>query len=97
MLADEYPEMDFLGPRVARRHAGAASTSTSRTSTPLAQRAVAAGAQAPAPGRRTSSTATARGTLEDPFGHMWHVATHIEDVTPKEMKKRAEKSMQAMS
>ena len=24
----------------------------------------------------------------DPFGHMWSVATHIEDVSPEEMKKR---------
>ncbi len=28
------------------------------------------------------------GTLTDPFGHMWHVATHKEDVTPEEMQKR---------
>jgi len=28
------------------------------------------------------------GTFEDPFGHRWHVATHIEDVSPKEMEKR---------
>src|SRR5262252_4945824 len=30
------------------------------------------------------------GTIEDPFGHQWHVGTHIEDVTPEEMKRRAE-------
>lgn len=29
------------------------------------------------------------GTIEDPFGHRWHVSTHIEDVTPAQMKKRA--------
>ncbi len=29
------------------------------------------------------------GSLEDPFGHVWHVATHIEDVPMKELKKRA--------
>jgi PhnB protein len=29
------------------------------------------------------------GTLDDPFGHVWHVATHTENVTPEEMKKRA--------
>jgi PhnB protein len=29
------------------------------------------------------------GVLEDPFGHSWSFATHIEDVTPEEMKKRA--------
>jgi PhnB protein len=28
------------------------------------------------------------GTLIDPFGHMWSVATHVEDVSPEEMKKR---------
>lgn len=28
------------------------------------------------------------GTLKDPFGHLWHVATHKEDVTPEEMDKR---------
>jgi len=27
-------------------------------------------------------------SLLDPFGHMWSVATHIEDVSPEEMKKR---------
>ena len=30
------------------------------------------------------------GTLEDPFGHTWYVATHIEDVSPEEMKRRME-------
>ena len=28
------------------------------------------------------------GGIEDPFGHQWYVGTHIEDVTPEEMKKR---------
>ena len=28
------------------------------------------------------------GTLKDPFGHVWHVATHKEDVSPDEMEKR---------
>jgi PhnB protein len=27
--------------------------------------------------------------IEDPFGHLWYLATHIEDVTPEEMKRRA--------
>ena len=30
------------------------------------------------------------GTLEDPFGHVWTIATHKEDVPPEEMKKRSE-------
>lgn len=29
------------------------------------------------------------GGLQDPFGHQWYVATHIEDVTPAKIKKRA--------
>jgi PhnB protein len=28
------------------------------------------------------------GTLKDPFGHIWTVATHKEDVTPEEMENR---------
>jgi PhnB protein len=30
------------------------------------------------------------GGVEDPFGHQWHVATHVEDVSPEEMKRRME-------
>jgi PhnB protein len=29
------------------------------------------------------------GALEDPFGHIWFIATHKEDLTPDEIKKRA--------
>ena len=29
------------------------------------------------------------GMIKDPFGHMWHVSTHIEDVSPAKIKKRA--------
>ncbi|MDD3444059.1 MAG: VOC family protein [Zavarzinia sp.] len=28
-------------------------------------------------------------TLVDPFGHFWHVATHVEDVPPDELERRA--------
>ena len=28
------------------------------------------------------------GTLTDPFGHVWTVATHVEDLTPEEIQKR---------
>jgi PhnB protein len=33
------------------------------------------------------------GSFEDPFGHHWHVASHIEDVSPEEMEKRAAAAM----
>ncbi|MCH8219573.1 MAG: VOC family protein [Planctomycetes bacterium] len=29
------------------------------------------------------------GTIADPFGHKWTTATHIEDVSPEELEKRA--------
>ena len=35
------------------------------------------------------------GFLQDPFGHLWGVATHVEDVSPEEMKERAKKAMPA--
>jgi PhnB protein len=29
------------------------------------------------------------GSFEDPFGHVWHVSTHKEDLTPEEIGRRA--------
>ena len=37
------------------------------------------------------------GQVTDPFGHVWQIATHVEDVPPEEMAKRAETAMAAMS
>lgn len=33
------------------------------------------------------------GTLKDPFGHIWMVATHVEDVPPEEIGRRMKKMM----
>jgi PhnB protein len=30
------------------------------------------------------------GTIEDPYGHNWTISTHVEDVSPEEMKKRVD-------
>ncbi len=35
------------------------------------------------------------GFIQDPFGHLWGIATHKEDVSPQEMKERMKKMMQA--
>jgi len=35
------------------------------------------------------------GFFQDPFGHLWSVATHVEDVSPKEMEERMKKVMPA--
>jgi PhnB protein len=58
----------------------------------LTNQAVAAGATIQRPiknefyGDRTSG-------VTDPFGHSWYIHTHIEDVSPAEMDKRAKEAM----
>jgi PhnB protein len=37
------------------------------------------------------------GSIRDPFGHIWSIATHVEDVPPEEMAERAKAAMAAMS
>jgi PhnB protein len=37
------------------------------------------------------------GSITDPFGHSWSVATHVEDVPPEEMAERAKAAMAAMA
>jgi PhnB protein len=37
------------------------------------------------------------GSVKDPFGHSWSVATHVEDVPPEEMAERAKQAMASMS
>src|SRR5438034_3922600 len=37
------------------------------------------------------------GTVSDPFGHSWSIATHVEDLTPEEIAERAKQAMAAMT
>jgi PhnB protein len=37
------------------------------------------------------------GTVSDPYGHVWSIATHIEDLTPEEIAERGKAAMAAMS
>src|SRR5919201_6075249 len=37
------------------------------------------------------------GTVTDPFGHVWTIATHIEDLTPEEIEERGKAAMAAMT
>jgi PhnB protein len=93
MLADENPEMDIRGP------AAFGGTPVSlhvyvEDADAVFDRAVEAGAKSLRPvedrfyGDRS-------GQFEDPFGHRWDVSTHVEDVPPEEMSKRAEAAMAA--
>jgi PhnB protein len=37
------------------------------------------------------------GSITDPFGHSWAIATHVEDLTPEQMAERAKEAMAAIS
>jgi PhnB protein len=37
------------------------------------------------------------GSIRDPFGHVWHIATHKEDLSMAELRKRGEQAMKEMS
>jgi len=55
----------------------------------LAQQAIAAGAKVVQP-VQDQFYGDRAGTVEDPFGHVWTISTHKEDVPPDEMKRRME-------
>ena len=88
MLADEFPDMGFRSPQ-------------SLGGTPVGlmlyvedvdarfSRAVAAGAKVVRP-VKDQFYGDRSGTLTDPFGHSWTLATHIEDLTMAEVQKRSE-------
>jgi PhnB protein len=86
MLADEFPEMNFLSPQSIGGtpvHILIYVTDVDQ----LVEQAVAAGAKLVRPVADQFS-GNRLGALEDPFGHSWSFATHIEDVSPEEMHKR---------
>jgi PhnB protein len=92
MLADEVPEMGIKGPQSL----GGAGVSMAVYVTDVDARfnqAVAAGATVTRP-LKDQFYGDRSGTLTDPFGHIWTIATHKEDVPMQEMKKRMEKEMQ---
>jgi PhnB protein len=55
-------------------------------------RAIAAGAKADMPVSK-QFWGDRHGVFTDPFGHRWGVATHVEDVTPEELERRAKEWM----
>jgi len=87
MLADEYPDMGARSPRAL----GGSPVSILlyvEDVDAFVNRAVAAGCKLVRP-VEDKFYGDRSGTIEDPFGHTWHVSTHIEDVPPEEMDKRA--------
>jgi PhnB protein len=87
MLADEFPEMGFKSPQA---YGGSPVTIHLYVEDvdAVARQAVGAGAtlQRPVEDQFYGDRA---GQLVDPFGHVWHVSTHKEDVPPEELRRRA--------
>lgn len=95
MLADEYPDMGYKGPQALGGSPVSLMIYLEDVDT-VFNRAVEAGAtvkeavQDKFYGDRT-------GGITDPFGHIWHIATHKEDVSPEEMERRAKAASKAAS
>jgi PhnB protein len=94
MLADESPEMGHRSPGSL----GGSPVSLVlyvENADEVVQRAVGAGAKVTRP-VKDEFYGDRAGTLTDPFGHIWHVMTHVEDVSPEEMEKRASEMAKAV-
>jgi PhnB protein len=91
MLADEFPEMEARGPKAV----GGTPVSLHvyvEDADGVFDRAIQAGARA-LQAVEDKFYGDRSGQFEDPFGHHWSVATHVEDVPPDEMAARAAAAM----
>ena len=91
MLADEYPDMGFRSPQ-ALGGAGVSLLLYVEDVDARFQQALAAGAREMRP-VKDQFYGDRSGTLTDPFGHVWTIATHKEDLSPEELQKRAAAAM----
>jgi len=95
MLADEFPDMGALGP-----NSRGGPTASFMIYVPDADaaydKAVKAGAKADRP-LKNEFWGDRIGTVVDPFGHKWSLATHIEDVAPDEISQRMEEWSKSQS
>jgi len=91
MLADEFPGMNYRSPHSLGGSPVSVMVYVEDVDA-LAQRAEKVGAKIQRAvadqfyGDRTC-------TLEDPFGHVWHFATHKEDLSPEEVRERMASAM----
>ena len=87
MLADEFPDMNFRGPQAlggSPVHLHLYVEDVDR----VVKSAVDAGAKEVRP-VQDQFYGDRLGTVADPFGHVWHVSTHKEDLPMEELKRRA--------
>ena len=87
MLADEHAEMNFRSPHTIGGTPVNIVVYVNDVDA-LVKQAEAAGAKILRP-PENQFYGDRMATLEDPFGHSWSFATHIEDISPEEMQKRA--------
>lgn len=95
MLADEMPEMKNFGPQSLGGTPVSILIYVKNVDEQFAA-AVKAGATVTRP-VKDQFYGDRSGTLTDPFGHVWTIATHIEDVPPDELMRRMEAMMKSMA
>jgi PhnB protein len=88
MLADEFPEMNYVGPQALGGTPVSLAVYVDDVDARF-QQAVAAGARVLRP-VADQFYGDRAGTLADPFGHVWTLSTHTEDVSHEEIKRRFE-------
>jgi PhnB protein len=86
MLADEFPEMGFVSPLTLGGSPMGIMIYVPDVDTVFKQAIDAGGTEKKA--LQDQFYGDRSGTLTDPFGHVWTVATHKEDVAPEEIEKR---------
>jgi len=92
MISDEFPEMGCVAPSGKTRSNAFFLYVTDVDAT--FKKAIAAGAKSTMP-VADQFWGDRMGQIEDPFGHRWSIGTHIEDVTPEQMKERMDKQFAA--
>jgi PhnB protein len=91
MLADEFPDMGAVSPKTVGGTPVTLGIYVEDVDKTF-DAAVQAGAKALRP-VENQFYGDRSGQIEDPFGHRWSISTHIEDVPPDEMAKRAQEAM----
>ena len=86
MLADEFPEMNHLGPNSRGGPTSSIVLYVEDVDSSF-KKALDAGAKEQRP-VENQFWGDRMGTLTDPFGHQWSLATHVEDVSESEMQTR---------
>ncbi len=91
MLADEHPQSGVMSPQTVGGYSVGLHLYVEDVDA-VVQKAVQNGAKALRP-IKNQFYGDRSGSILDPFGHMWSVATHVEDVSPEEMRKRMNAAM----